>query len=482
MKIPVIWTLAIRNLREHGRRSITVGLIMAFGLFLYLFGNAFLDSATKGVEESYIGKFTGNMFLSMPNKETMTVFGADGRSFDIKISAFSDYPKLEKVVADSGLFETWNPHSISFTQILVEEQARTAVRMLGIEPTNYTKMFPNTVVFLEGGFWAEGQRGIVLNESTVRILREKSSKNIQVGDTLDLAMMGQAGNIRSVKLTGIARLDEAMKQGPHSLTAWVDIDTVRLLVGHVIESNAATTAQASPTTLNEEDLFSDAPAVAETGPKVDLGDLLKSGLGQRSAAVTDTNAWQFVTLKLKPGITADTAIPALKGALKQADLDVNVGDWVAGAGSTAQTVLALKMAFGIVVFIIILVAIFIVMNALMISISERTTEIGTMRALGARKVLVRNLILLEVFFLSLVAGVVGVIFSIAVVATFYFTGIPIDSGFLQLLFASEMVRPFMTVGGTIQGWIGLLVVGLMAGWYPANTALKLSPLKAIQAD
>jgi len=254
-------------------------------------------------------------------------------------------------------------------------------------------------------------------------------------------------------------------------------------LGHIVEGMAAP-IEASPAVIDEEDLFSEpaVSAVTSDTPRVNLGDLLSTGIGQRTAEVPDAQAWQMVTLQLKPGVLAETAQAQLNSALQEAGFEVKVQDWVAGAGNTAQTVLALKQAFAVVIFIIILVAIFIVMNALMISISERTTEIGTMRALGARKKLVRNLILWEVFFLALAAGVVGVVVAAVVVGILFLTGIPIPSGFLQLLFASDQVRPFLTLGGTMQGWLGLLSIGLLAGWYPANTALRLSPLKAIQAD
>jgi ABC-type antimicrobial peptide transport system permease subunit len=92
------------------------------------------------------------------------------------------------------------------------------------------------------------------------------------------------------------------------------------------------------------------------------------------------------------------------------------------------------------------------------------------------------MILLEVFFLSLGAGAVGLVFSFLGLGLLWLTGVPLNSFFLQMLFASDHVRPLFSLSSALISWVQLIVVGLLAGWYPAHVALKLSPLKAIQTD
>ena len=55
-------------------------------------------------------------------------------------------------------------------------------------------------------------------------------------------------------------------------------------------------------------------------------------------------------------------------------------------------------------------------------------------------------------------------------------------GVIALLFSGDHVRPVFSVLGSLAAWGGMIAVALVASWYPARTALRLSPLKAIQSD
>ncbi len=455
---------------------------MAVGLFLLIFGNAFLDSAAQGVRASYIEKYTGDLFVASVTRLPITVFGSGGGpGGGAKIVPIGNFPTLQKLLDSSELVDHWNGHSVSIAQILVHEQAKGMAQLLGIDPVQYTKTFPKTVVFEEGGFWKSGEHGFVINRGMVNTIREKSGVDIKVGDTLSLSVMGESSKIRDAVLTGISVAGNS--QGPLSFIGWCDIDTLRLLKGQTVEAAAAQGEPSSVTLLDEDSLFSlDKASGVQASSGIDLNSVLTRGLGARKPEVADPGAWEFVTLRLKAGVPVEQAQRTLGAEFRKAGLEVQVQDWVAGAGNQAQTVLALKSAFNIVILIIALVALFIVMNALMISVSERTTEIGTMRALGGRRRLVRNMILLEVFFLSLGAGALGLAVSFLGLGVLWLTGVPLGSFFLQMLFASDHIKPLFSLSSALASWVQLIAVGLLAGWYPAHVALKLSPLKAIQID
>jgi len=89
--------------------------------------------------------------------------------------------------------------------------------------------------------------------------------------------------------------------------------------------------------------------------------------------------------------------------------------------------------------LIFLVVAFIFMNTLIISITERTAEIGTMRALGGERSFIRNLFLGETLLLNVAAAVAGMVVSLALVLVFQRTGLPLP----------ETVSMYLVGGGPL---------------------------------
>ncbi|HKI03900.1 MAG TPA: ABC transporter permease [Thermoanaerobaculia bacterium] len=109
----------------------------------------------------------------------------------------------------------------------------------------------------------------------------------------------------------------------------------------------------------------------------------------------------------------------------------------------------------------------VIMNIMLVAVAERTQEIGLRRALGARQRDVRRQFLLEAALLSLVGGLVGVLFG----------------GLISL--AVDRIAHFpanLTPGIAGLGLSLSLVVGLAAGYWPAVHASKLLPVDALRAE
>lgn len=116
-------------------------------------------------------------------------------------------------------------------------------------------------------------------------------------------------------------------------------------------------------------------------------------------------------------------------------------------------------------------------NTMMMSIYERTKEIGVLKVLGCDMGAIRNMFLIESAFIGLLGGFTGVMLS-------YGASYSINH-FLKLEAAG------IGMGGTISripGWLSLaaiafsVMVGVTAGFFPALRAMKLSPLAAIRND
>lgn len=116
-------------------------------------------------------------------------------------------------------------------------------------------------------------------------------------------------------------------------------------------------------------------------------------------------------------------------------------------------------------------------NTMMMSIYERTKEIGVIKVLGCDMGAIRNMFLLESGFIGFMGGVIGIVFSYGV---------------------SFMMNRFLKIGEMMTGqagdisripsWLALaavvfaILVGMVAGFFPALRAMKLSPLAAIRNE
>lgn len=109
-----------------------------------------------------------------------------------------------------------------------------------------------------------------------------------------------------------------------------------------------------------------------------------------------------------------------------------------------------------------------VMNIMLISVTERTSEIGIRKAIGARRSDIRAQFLMEAITLSLAGGLLGVLFG-ALISALVRTLVPYVPATMSLL--------WVVLGVTIS--VG---VGLFFGYYPANRAASLDPIVCLRYE
>ena len=108
-----------------------------------------------------------------------------------------------------------------------------------------------------------------------------------------------------------------------------------------------------------------------------------------------------------------------------------------------------------------------IMNIMLVSVTERTREIGLRMAIGARRQDVRNQFLVEAIMLSATGGIIGIIIGII-------GGLALTLGF-RLPFVLSPV-PILIAFGVSSA------VGILFGYYPAAIASKLDPITALRMD
>lgn len=108
-----------------------------------------------------------------------------------------------------------------------------------------------------------------------------------------------------------------------------------------------------------------------------------------------------------------------------------------------------------------------IMNIMLMSVTERTREIGLRKALGARKKTIISQFLMESIVLTFSGGIVGVI--LGVVASFV----------IASLTNSAFVISPTSVG---LAFIVSVIIGVLFGWYPARRASNLQPIEALRYE
>ena len=113
-------------------------------------------------------------------------------------------------------------------------------------------------------------------------------------------------------------------------------------------------------------------------------------------------------------------------------------------------------------------------NILLISVKERTKELGVRRALGATPGEVRIQIVLESVFLTLIAGVLGIILGAVALATINF----FTQDLAEFPYTNPTVPPLLVLGALLI----MTVMGTLIGLIPAQRAVSIKPIDALREE
>lgn len=494
----VLLKIAVRNLKEHKIKTLIVGMLIAMGVAVLVVGNSLMDSAAEGIRQAYTHSYTGDLIISGVHRAPMNLFGTQ----DIDGAALPVIPNYDDVydltTSHPDVTEV-SPQATTLVAIHAQD-AETVSYLFGIDPVTYQAMFPDNLELEQGRFLLPGEEGVVLNASITKALEAELEHPLQPGDTILLTGSSELSGIRvrQVTVRGVFRF--VLSDAQMDTVSLVDIDTVRALAGMKLSTVSISDLTDIEAKLlgdfDEEALFGGDPDSLFAGALVEEADTAPTRFAPSTLNTLfapdenelfieedihgDSKAWHFLLVRLRAGASSATVRADLEALFAERGLVVQVSDWLEGAGPVATLTYGIKRLFNVVLIVIAVVAVIIIMNTLVISVTERTTEIGTMRALGAQKSLVRRMIALETLMLTGIFGAIGVVVGCGVLWVLYIAGLEAPNDFFEILFGGKVLRPVPSLHSIVMSMLAVAIVGIVSSLYPVAVALRTEPGQALQ--
>jgi putative ABC transport system permease protein len=417
--VRLLVTLALRNLLRHKRRTLLTAAALVFGIAIMILGNAWQKATETAVVEP----------AKLATLGHVQVFAEDAAadeggeiSFIAPQNNYRLIPEPQKAI-DTVLREEPRLQAgiarLMVGALVSSGEVSMEGLLIGIDPRARAATYP-AIELREGRFFEPGEKGVLLNRGVARKL------GVGVGGTVVALGTTADGRLSGVKLTvtGIwmVRGLDAYEWG----ACYADLASIQEL----LDAGDA----AGVIVFRQRD-----------------GDL-------PSAPVADS-------------VTA---------ALRRNGFRARAWTWEEMGGPFIGGMIVTRFVGGILHLVLGIIAAFGVLNTALMSVFERTREVGTMRAIGSRRSRVVALFLLEGLFLGLAGALGGALLGGALVHWFSLHGIPAFSEAQRYsyggdyLFTTLSWRPLVSVPAL------MVAVSVLASLGPALMAARQRPADALR--
>jgi putative ABC transport system permease protein len=412
-------TLALRNLFRHKRRTLLTVSALVLGIGLMVLGRAWTAAMERAVVDPAKDGTLGHV----------QVFAADaaedegGRvSFIMPQNNYRLIPEPRRVIAGILAAEPRLAAGLSrLTVAALLSNGQTSLEgiLLGIDPEARPAVYP-AVELREGRHFRPGENGVLVNRGVARKL------GLRVGDSVVALGNAQDGRITAAKLrvTGVWVVHglEAYEWG----ACYVDLAAVQDLV--------------------------------DVGDRAGVLILRQKDRAQPAGPIADS----------------------LNAYFSRQRINARAYTWEEMGGPFIGGMLLTRFIANIMNAVMTIIVAAGVLNTALMSVFERTREIGTLRAVGARRRRVLQLFLLEALFLGFFGALGGGLVGAGLVGFFGRVGIPAFSEAQRYSYGGDYLFPRIDWLDATSVPALMMIVCVLAGVGPALMAARQRPADALR--
>ena len=474
--------LALKNVVSR-KSSLVIILFITFAVCLFCVANAVFDSTEQGVQTNYVASFTGDFIIRPKSKFQQSLFG-DETPVTGELTMLDTIVPYENIVeALENMSEVYGTCGQISGAAMVERSDganRSASYVFGVEGEPYLSLM-KSIHIINGKPYEHGQRGVMLCSQMANKL------GVDVGSTVQFIVSdGPNYKIRAATVTAVFEYEIYNEIFGRFVIA--DPITVRSLLGitEVFSSESYDLSEDATNLFAEnndfedfDDLFADASDFDEALIQEESQETEIYDAEVKTEELSESTSWNYVIVRLKEGQNTKHQIKKVSRLFRRKGWPVQVADWRHAAGSTALYLFWMRKIFNIGIIIVLAAGFIIVNNTLVINILDRTREIGTLRAIGAKKRFISLQCMIENLILTITSGILGVIAGNICTHFINKAHIVLNNSFLVQLFGAEAITVHVTGGNVFKLFILVLALALLGWIYPVINALKVSPVDAI---
>ncbi len=404
--------IAIRALRANKMRSVLTMLGIVIGVATVVALLSIGKGATASITSSIQGNGSNMLTVSPGKQQSMR---SAGQSQQASYLYYSDYQLLQRTLVDN-VAAIAPSYQSSYLVKYGDESFSVGV-------TGVTQDYQDTrsYTMAEGRFVSDGDNK---SESLVAVLGSQTAEDLFGG----LTAIGKTISIKGVKFEVVGVLEA---KGSSGFISSDDVILIPLETGY-------SKLFGSTATYNDKKIVNSISVSVATTDAMDTVSAQISFLLRRSHKLASSDELDF-------------------NVLSQADL----------LNTLTTVTQTLTIFLGAIAGISLLVGGIGIMNIMLVSVTERTKEIGLRKAVGATKNQILTQFLIETMTLSVLGGIIGILLGVGLALVFKATG---------------MISSVITADSIILAFTFALAIGVFFGLYPAYRAANLHPMVALRYE
>ena len=486
-------SIVTRNVLRNRRRLLPLVVALIVTFLILVVGNAVLLSSDRALSSTYIDHIAGDLSVSATSDASFTLFGSEALlvgeyqvpptllGFDELLERVESMPEVRAV----------SPVVTGAASIEIGSRRRNRT-IIGVDFDRFRETFPQ-LELVEGEFPASGERGVLVQQDYAHTVPRIVGRNASFVAAHDLSFTLRQAPVRAVFAYPVD--DDLLRN-----IILVDAETARALNGYVYGAGGQVDLPEAEQqaferdfddlfgeadTFDEAESFDDADAddIGDTDEATTLDELeaFFRETADESAAerATAEGAWNFLLISLHDSSDAETVSRRLRDGGFTREAGFLVRDWRDTVGGNAQIAWYLQLMFNVGVLFVIAGAIMITTNALVLSVLERTAEIGAMRALGATRSRVSAMIAAETVIVVVGSAIVGIALGVLAAAGLNGAGLIVDNPYIDILFGGRPINALITARLLALHAGAALALAVLAVVYPLKRAIAIQPVEAM---